>query len=204
MAISLWIHYPFWVTTLNSLWNHQETILKSLCYHYRFLNFTMNSLSLSRIHLESMFHYEFTICFAYFLWIHHLLRDFTMNLLYISGIHFEYTICFAYFLWIHHLTINLLSFSRNHCEFTFFFENPLLMKYLFRDISLNSLFVWVIHYRIAVCFLNSLYIKNHSRGFGLNQLFFPRINSEFIVYVANPIWICPLVSESFTNNDSFA
>ena len=107
LAISLWIHYLFWVTTLNSLWNHQETILKSLCYHYRFLNFTMNSPSSSR------FHNEFTIYFGNSLWIHYLFRLFSMN----SPSYNKFTILFAKSLWIHFLfresTFNEVSVSRH-------------------------------------------------------------------------------------------
>ena len=151
------------------LWIRYEITMKRFWNHFLFRDFTRNSSYFSRIHYQfreftlnprftlnslsaSRFHYEFTIFSRihlesiFSLWIYYLLRDFKMNLLYISGIHFEYTICFAYFLWIHHLTINLLSFSRNHCVFTIFFENSLLIKYLFREISLNSLFVSVIHY----------------------------------------------------------
>ena len=111
----------------------------------------MNSL------FSSWFHREFII----FNLIHYLIREFTMNPLSFSRNHNEFTILFVY-----------------HCEYTIFFENLLWIHYLSRDISLNSLSVSLNHYKIAIYFVNLLYIENQFRGFGLNQLFSPRINSD--------------------------
>ena len=85
-AYSLWIHYLFRDFTRNSSYFSR--------IHYLIHKFSMNSLfsltslSVSQIHLESIFlpnHYELTICFAFhyeytyfFSRIHHLLREFTL------------------------------------------------------------------------------------------------------------------------------
>ena len=53
-------------------------------YHYLFCSYTLNSLSVSRIH------YEFTVCFANSPWIHCLFRESTMNLLSLWRIHYKY------------------------------------------------------------------------------------------------------------------
>ena len=117
--------------------------------------------------------------------------------------HFELTICFATSLWIHYLipemTINSRFFSQFHFKFTIVFARSLYIHYRFREFTL--------------CFANSLWNRyllreftihqKSFRGFGLNQLLFPRINSDFIIYFTNSIWICSFYSESFTYYDSF-
>ena len=86
-AIVLWIYYLF----VNLLSIESTIFLAKPLLIWRF---TFNSRSASR------FHYEFTISFANLPWTHYLipeitrnspylLRDFTMNWLYISGIHFH-------------------------------------------------------------------------------------------------------------------
>ena len=104
-----------------------------------------------------------------------------------SRFYYEFTVCSANLPWIHYLlhdfTMNSISISRFH--------------YLFRESIFSTLSVsryLFIHYSIAICFVNSLYIRNQFRGFSLNQLLFPRINSEFIIYFANPIWIWSLLA----------
>ena len=215
----------FLINTISVSWIHEESSMNSLSspeIHYLFRAFILNPLSFLRKHFETtmksiFIHYlfrEFTICFATCLSKHCLLYDFTLNSLsfsrkltlnslYISRFYYESTIYFGNSLWIRYLfrdfTMDSLSFSRNHCEFTFYFEN---ISFCFA-ISLNSLSVSLIHYSIAICLVNSLYIKNHFRGFSLKEILFSRINSEFIIYFPNSTWICYLYSKSFTYNDSF-
>ena len=133
--------------TMNSLWSHYETTMK----HYETLS--MNSLSASRIHYlfhefildplsSSPNHYEFTICFANYLWIFYLLRDFSLNPLSFSRIRYllrGFTLNLFYFRGV---SINSLSFSWIHIlfrEFTIFFVFSLWIHYLFRDFTMNTL-----------------------------------------------------------------
>ena len=154
--------FSFWETTLNSLWNHYETILKSLRNHYLLSDFFFEFTICFAISLWIDY------LFPTSLGIHHSFREFTISFANIPWI----TICFAISLWIHYLFANspwihfslwiyylFRLFSMNSPSYNKFtilfakslcihyhFENSLLIKYLFREISLNSLFVSVIHY----------------------------------------------------------
>ena len=192
-AISLWIHYLFWETTLNSLLSHFETILKSVWnryllgdfFYYLFREFTFNSLSTSRFHNEFTFfiatslviYYsfrEFTICFENVHWIHDLFSETTMN----SAIHFKFRIRFAISLWIHYLFI----------EFTL---NPLfpakspIIHYLLRELTLNSLSYSRNHYENTFFFAISQWIHCPFREFTLNPFF----HYELIIFSTILQWI---------------
>ena len=210
-ANSLWIHYQFRKFTLNpffrestifSRFHIEITILfpKSPSIHCLFREINLNSLSPSR------FHNEFTVFFANPLWIH----VFSPN-------HYGFTICYAISLWTHYLfydnTINTLSASRFYYKFTM---DTLLISQIHFKFTIFFAKSLYIHYRFrefTICFANSLlncYLfreftihQKSFRGFGLNQLLFPRINSDFIIYFTNSIWICSFYSESFTYYDSF-
>ena len=81
-AKSLCIYYLFRELTINSL----PFFANSLLIHHLFGEIPMNSLSLSRIHYKlitcfanfSRIYHEFTICFAYSLWIHYCCDEFTI------------------------------------------------------------------------------------------------------------------------------
>ena len=85
--------------------------------HYLFHEFTFNSLFYSRNH------YEFTISFAIFLWIHYFFREFTISFANSPWIHrfpsnhYEFTICFVFYYNFTIFFANSLSVSRNHYEF---------------------------------------------------------------------------------------
>ena len=107
-AISFWIYFFFLEITLNSLF-----FAKSLWIHYLLRD-------------ESIFssiHFELTICFVILLGIHYLFRELTT----------KFTICFANFLWVHYLfrdfSLNSLSVSRIHLEYTIFFAKPPWIRY---------------------------------------------------------------------------
>ena len=123
--------------------------------HYLHCDFSLNSSSVSRIHLESTILFcETTINSLWnnhestmtSLWIHYLLQDFTGNSSSFSLIHY----LFSNSPWIHYpfrgITMNLLSFSLEALgkhylfwEFTFTIEH-----YRFREITIKSLFIsWI-------------------------------------------------------------
>ena len=133
---------------------------------YLLREFTMNSLSFSRIH------YQFTIFlahslwlhwfFAYSTWIYYFFREstitslsnreltmnplifcvLTLNFLSISRIHYGSFLFLAYSLWIHYL-FDELSPSRIHYEFLIFF-----IHYQF----------FFIHYQFTIFLANSLWL----------------------------------------------
>ena len=113
---TIWFGKPLWIRfeiTMKRFWNHYEIAIFLAIFPLR--DFTMNSLSVSRIHLESTFspnQYERTICFAIPLWIHYhycgftmntllfsriefLFREFRMNSLPVPRLLFQFTICFG-------------------------------------------------------------------------------------------------------------
>ena len=147
-----------------------------------FSEFTLNSLSISRIHWQFshsldnfLKNYEFTICFVNSLLIHYIFRRFTLNSLRVfyllrectlnsssfSRMHFEFTRSFANSPWIHlsanwqllcAFIFNSLSISRNHFQFNIFF-----CKFPFNLIALS----WIsllsasrMHSQITMYFAN--------------------------------------------------
>ena len=127
--------------------------LNPLC----FSEFTLNSLSVSRIHYGSIF------VFANSLWICYLFRYLTFNSLSISWNNYLFTIFSANSLLIHYLsnefsidffsfsrsksdliffrviTINSLSYPRIHSDSTFVLAYILWFHYRFRQLTLYSL-----------------------------------------------------------------
>ena len=102
---------------MKSLWNDFEitfSFATSLGIHHTFREFTISFANLPWIHD--------------LLWIHYLLRDFTMNSLSFREFtlnpffHYEFTICFAISKWIYYIfrefTLNTLSVSLIFYELT--------------------------------------------------------------------------------------
>ena len=138
-------------------------IVKRLWIHYLF---HWDPLFVSRINYDIAINFANSIWIRYFsriyylirdficinnlfrerTWINYFYREFTMNLLFfanslsISQIHCISTICFG----------NSLSISRIHCISTIFFADSLWINFLFR-------LHYLIHYKYASCFSNSLY-----------------------------------------------
>ena len=112
---------------MNSLWNHYDTIMKSLWIHYLLRDLTMNALSAFRIYLQSTifvwYKYECTISFAISLWNHSFFIEFPMNSLSASRFLFELTIYFANSLFFREFSMNLRSASRKLFELTICFKN---------------------------------------------------------------------------------
>ena len=141
---------------------YEDTIVfaKSIWIHYLLLSFTMNSLTVSRIDLEST-----------------SFRQITMNSLSSSRFHFTHTIRFANCQRIHFLfrdlTLNSLSHPRNNYVNTF----SLWFNYLLLDLSLNSLSVPRIQ-------LKSTFFRN----FTMNSPNISVIHFEYAIYFANFQW----------------
>ena len=98
--------------------NFREITMNSLSFlrvHYKFIVFIAN---LVRTHLIFRIHYDFSLCFAYILWIH---LKFSMNSLGVSLISYEFTIFPLNSLWICYifpeLTMNSLLFFANSSWF---------------------------------------------------------------------------------------
>ena len=162
---------------------HDEfTILR---IHYFFCENTMNIPSLREFITNSQIHFtfmifsriyvEFTICFAYFLSIHYLFREFTTDPLSLSRVYYKFTICFSNLLWIYYFSANWLWIHYLVREFNFefiiFFANSLWIQYLFRDFTMNSLSVSRIQYEFTICrelILNTL-------SFSQIYIFFPNL-----------------------------
>ena len=161
------INYEFFIFCANSLWIHHlltwslyRSIIafkNSLLIHYLLCEFTLNALSFSYLnHKVTIFFAnswfiivsrEFTInspsFFANPLWVHHFLREFSLNSSFFVNnikihyllVHYEFTIYFTN-LFLHYLLP----------EFTFF------RYYCFHEFAINSL-----------SFANSLWIQYLSR-----------------------------------------
>ena len=93
--------------------NFREITMNSLFFSRIYFEFSVLSAN-SRTHLIFRIPYDFSLCFAYILWIHF---EFSMNSLGVSLISYAFTIFFLEF------TMNLLYFSRINYEFTLFFAN---------------------------------------------------------------------------------
>ena len=145
----------------------------------------------------SRIHYEFVICFAKSIWIHHPFREISMNSQ--KAIR-KFTICFVNLKQFNFLfrdsTLYWLSFPRIHYLFTIFFSNSQWIHYLFRDYANHQLSFSPIHYLYRL-------FTNNFRGFGLNQPSVSRIHFEITIDFANSISICLLYSDSITYFDLF-
>ena len=107
-------------------------IAEFLWIHLLFWKFTVFSLSVTRIHYYSLsitrIHYGFITFLQNSLWIHDRLHKFILNSL-----------------WIHFLFANSLWIYNNSREFTMSSANLLLIQYLFRKHTINSLFPFKLH-----------------------------------------------------------
>ena len=107
-----WIHYLF----RDFLWIHCFSC-EILRIHYLFREFTMDLLSFSRKHYRSV------IFVIKNLWIHYLLWESTMNPFSFSRMYYLSREFFTNSSTFREFTLNSLSISRNHCEFTIFLAN---------------------------------------------------------------------------------
>ena len=147
------IYYKF---TFFSLINYEVTISDAnlLWIHYFFREYTKNPISVSRIH------YKFTIFFESMLQVRHGFSSPSTNSLVWSRVHFlfrkfnnklscsriillrihcvlrEFTVDILSF---SRITMNSPSFSQIYYEFTNFLANILLINYLLRKFTVNSL-----------------------------------------------------------------
>ena len=147
----------------------------------------MNSLSVSRNHLESTFFrkitmntlfasrflLQFTIVFAEPLWIrseitkkplwnHYEFTIFAISLE-IHCLFRKFTICFANFPWIHYLprdfSWNLLSFSRIHYLLREFTLNPLSFFRNDYEFAMKSILIHYLFRELTIFFANSLSVS---------------------------------------------
>ena len=205
LANSPWIYF-FRGITMNSIsflrFQIEFALLYTICFtnplwiHSMLPDFSLNSLSVSRIHLRS------TIFFAKPLWIRY---EITMNSLFfrdftrITSSLREFTICFANSAWIHYFfEITMKSLGNHHestikslwihyllCEFDLYrlvFEitinllwnhyktaiRPLWIYCLLRDFSLNSPTYFKDHYECTIFSRNQYKIRYLLRDFPMN------------------------------------
>ena len=129
-------------------------------FRYLLRDFTLNSLSFSRNNYKYTFisrnQYEFIICFAFhyeytILSVSRISYEFTITIANsVSKIHFKYAICFANFLSIRN---PLRNFTMNSLSF---FAKTLLIHYLFRQSTFNTLSVSRYPSQFTICFAYSL------------------------------------------------
>ena len=137
-----WIYHKFIIFFAKSLWMLSEITINSLSFSRIYSEFTVfeNSLPVSRIdHLFRGFNmnsllfprifYEFIFGFAFPLWIHFLLREYSMNSFSVACIHYPSREYIMNSQSISQFTIDRVSFPRIHYE-----------------ITLNSLSITLIHY----------------------------------------------------------
>ena len=123
------VNHLFREFTMNSLSTSRVTMNFPWIY-YRFRGITLTSLSASR------FYYEFSICFANSVRIHYWFREITINSLSASRVLFKFPFVFGNSLSFSRiqlgsfsleLTIDSLSISWFHFEFTIWFPKLLLI-----------------------------------------------------------------------------
>ena len=141
-----------------------------------------NSLPISRSYFEFTFYFRILLWFANILWIYLMFREHTMNSLDVSRIHYQFTVfivnlvripvmfrwfsefswCLANILRIHYLvcefTINLLSCSRIYYFFTIFIVDSSRNHLVFREFTMNSIYISRFHCKFIRCFPNILLI----------------------------------------------
>ena len=100
-------------------------------------------------------------------------EEFTMNTLSISRIHLDFT-------FYRLITINSLSFSRFNFEITILFPKSPSIYYLFREMNMNSLSASWFNNEFTVCFANSLSI-NFFRRITMDSLSVSRFYYEKVV-----------------------
>ena len=147
------IHFEFTICDANLL----ETCSLSREFtivHYLLRKFTMNWLSLSRSHYESIIVFPSIIAS---LWIRYLFVEFDIDSLSVTRIHY-----------------GSISFTRTHNEFTIKYSNSVWVRYLFREIPINSLSSSWIGFDFTIKFANSLWILYQLREFTINPLSFLR------------------------------
>ena len=155
--------------------------------------FTLSSVSLSRIHYQSI---NF---FAKSLFIHYHFREFTMaslinrvltlNLLFLSRIHYGFFIFIANSLSIHYLFGKFTMYQyfwRTFFEFIFSFANSLGIHYFFA----NSLWIYYLFREFTIVPLIdrvfTLNLLSRSRiHYGFINL--SRIDPEFTIFFANSL-----------------
>ena len=137
---------------------------RGLLIHYLFRELFFNSpsefhsLSFAKFYLNSLF----------ILQIHYFFRKFTINSLFVSRTDFQRTIYFAYN--IFHNLFHVLTLSSDHrgqisekypyyidihtTEFSTYFVNLSMIRYLFREFAMNSLSILRIHFQSTINFTN--------------------------------------------------
>ena len=164
-AISLWIHSIFSNSlffpefTLNSLFaslfQYEYYLFREFTLNPQFFAYPLWFRYVITIKSLKIYHFfrEFTVCLANSLWIHYLLRnfslislffpEFTFNSISASRFEYEFTISFA-----------------NSPGYHFFTRNHQLMNSLcFCEINMKSLSTSRFHYKFIVCFENLHWIQ---------------------------------------------
>ena len=141
--------------------------------------------------------------FAKSIWIHYMLRDLSLNWLSYSRNHYEYTIFCE-------INMNSLSVSLNHLKSIFLLNHykiticlaiSLWKHYLLREFSMNSLSAEQFLFEFTIFFANSPWIPFFPRNHYKFTILFPK--SLWIHYFfAKSIWILYLLRD-FTLNSLF-
>ena len=167
----------------------EEFTMNSLSASQFLFEFTIglaNSLSLSRIHLESFLCHQITMNA---LSVSHLTINIFSISLFVSPIHLQSTILFATSRWIyypfHFITVYALPASGFYYKSTISFVISLWIHYHFREINVNSLSV-----------------SRIDEEFTMNSLSASRFLFEF-TFSAKSLWIHYLIPE-ITMNALFA
>ena len=132
--------------------------------------------------------YKFTICFVISLSIHYLLCEFSLNLLSFSRNHLQST-------FFREITINSLYVSRVQRESTILFAELRLIFYAFHFITVNTLSALRFFSESTIYFVISLWIQYQFRDFTMNSLYILGIHFECTICFAILLCIHNLLRE---------
>ena len=135
--------------------------------------------------MSTQFFRESTNCFAKSLWIRY---EISMNSLFFSWFHWEFIIFTQFNYLFREFTMNPLSFSRNHNEFTILFSLSLWVHYLFRESSMDTLFVTRYLSKFTICFAKSLLNRYLLCEFTIHRKSISWIWLESTIFSANQLW----------------
>ena len=169
---SLWIQYLFHEFTMNALSVsrmqvnlHFFSCIRCLLRKFIFNHFESTiDMAYSHEILFPRMHLKFKIWFAYSPWIHWPFFGITMNSLSISQIHYEFTICFAVSVGIHYLFAKSLWIHYSLFVSQIDFESTISSMYLLfiRESLTNSLSVSRNHFQYTIFFAHYFKINPFS------------------------------------------
>ena len=123
--------------------------------------------------------------------IHYLFREFTLDLLSFTRNHGEFTIIFTLSMWIQYLL----------CDFT---PNQLSISRFHYELTLSSLSVSRISYKFTICFAILLWIHHRFCEITIESLFILWIYYIPKIILVDSAWINYFFLESFLNSISIS